>query len=492
ATALGSTFAYGGSFGENLLNAGMNAGFDKLGEGFAGHIGKQKLDGALSEFQGELAHGAVGCGLGMVRTASSKGCAAGAAGAVTAHLTAGAIDRQTGYTMSDQDLKFWSGVAGGVASAATGDGRQAQANYGLGTALGESAVGNNYLTGRSVKAALDLVERNCKTNCDSLLRSIETSSARKGADLEQRCQVHPEKCSGEIKDTAEGLRELYSDRAAKVFADRPEVLAGLQRQQVRDLGRAIEGLDYASENAESLERVRTTVSALAVGAGGGALLGLAARALVLACASGVGSASCVAASTELAVGAMETAGGVPTVGLTAASAAGVAQRLAQTANRSSDLTQVVHEARSIRAEIEVLTSHDLGPKENLARVLHRVELGKDPAKGGKFVVDEAITGARIEQQMGLKLKRDPSGDGDWISSRGEVLDGASPPPGKYFSDKSFAQWQSSIRSHLNKQGVDVIVVDPVQRGLSASQIEAVKSYIGGLSEAEQSRILILE
>ncbi|WP_353400632.1 hypothetical protein, partial [Hydrogenophaga sp. 5NK40-0174] len=62
ATALGSTVAYGGSFGENLLNAGMASGFDKLGEGFAGHIGDQHSANLLTDGQRDLAHAALGCG----------------------------------------------------------------------------------------------------------------------------------------------------------------------------------------------------------------------------------------------------------------------------------------------------------------------------------------------------------------------------------------------------------------------------------------------
>ncbi|WP_353400605.1 DNA/RNA non-specific endonuclease, partial [Hydrogenophaga sp. 5NK40-0174] len=156
--------AYGGSFGENLLNAGMNAGFDKLGEGFAGHIGDQHSANLLTDGQRDLAHAALGCGLGMVRSGNGKGCAAGAAGAVVAHSLAEDVKSELkdedstlssifkavpGKTINENTV-FITGlagsVAGGVDGALAGDTtRDLQANMNMGQITGSNAVANNYL-----------------------------------------------------------------------------------------------------------------------------------------------------------------------------------------------------------------------------------------------------------------------------------------------------------------------------------------------------------
>ena len=136
-------------------------------------------------------------------------------------------------------------------------------------------------------------------------------------------------------------------------------------------------------------------------------------------------------------------------------------------------------------------------RNDLYSVLHQLQLGADPAKGQlgrwKFSLDEVLTGTRLEQQLGVKLQRyGGRGEGDWRTLSGKVLDAASPPPSHYFNDRSFIQWQESIRSHLNKQGVDTIVVDPVQRGLNPIQTKQVVDFINTLLKNQRDRIIILK
>ena len=64
--------------------------------------------------------------------------------------------------------------------------------------------------------------------------------------------------------------------------------------------------------------------------------------------------------------------------------------------------------------------------------------------------------------------------------------------GPYFNDIIFIQWQESIRSHLNKQGIDTIVVDPVQRGLNPIQTKQVVDSINTLPKNQRDRIIILK
>ena len=64
-------------------------------------------------------------------------------------------------------------------------------------------------------------------------------------------------------------------------------------------------------------------------------------------------------------------------------------------------------------------------REDLTRLMHQIELGKDPALGTggsgmrAFRVDEAITGSRIENSIGRKLQRVPNDKdpGDWYDPK---------------------------------------------------------------------------
>ncbi|CAN7585652.1 hemagglutinin repeat-containing protein [Polaromonas sp. LjRoot131] len=127
-------------------------------------------------------------------------------------------------------------------------------------------------------------------------------------------------------------------------------------------------------------------------------------------------------------------------------------------------------------------------KQDVAYVLHQIELGIDPAKG-KYIVDEAITGIRLEGVLGARLERDLSGNGDWRAKSGVLYDAASPPPTAFFNDASFSSWKSSMQRHFLKEGV--VVVDVVQRGLTQQQVALVLDYVKALPSSQQSRVLVL-
>lgn len=111
------------------------------------------------------------------------------------------------------------------------------------------------------------------------------------------------------------------------------------------------------------------------------------------------------------------------------------------------------------------------------------ELGTDP--GGKFRQGEADAADRLQQRVG-RLRRDPSGDGDWIDVNGRVYDAVGPVPDSKFFDA--ASFDSQIDKHLLKQGVDEIVVDVAN--LTPAQKAQVQAHINGLSPADQARISI--
>ncbi len=107
-----------------------------------------------------------------------------------------------------------------------------------------------------------------------------------------------------------------------------------------------------------------------------------------------------------------------------------------------------------------------------------LDLGRDPASGGKLKVHEVECATKLEGRVG-KLTRDPSGKGDWIDASGRVYDGIGPvKPG--FQHK-IDDYIDSIRRHLaseNKMTVQEFVVDV--RRLTSAEVAQVERAVGGL------------
>jgi hypothetical protein len=122
-------------------------------------------------------------------------------------------------------------------------------------------------------------------------------------------------------------------------------------------------------------------------------------------------------------------------------------------------------------------------RRRLANVIHQRELGLDPAKK-VFSPEEAATGTRLEQILGQKINRDPSGASDWIGRGGRTYDAVGPVPVEHFNVESF---KKSIDGHLLKQGLDRVVVD--MTGMPTRQTVPVAEYIATLSPAARARIL---
>jgi hypothetical protein len=147
--AVSSTILGGGSFADNLRTAAIGsvttAIADGIGKEFAGAIKEADL-GAVGT---EVAHGALGCVTGMIRSQSGSGCAAGAAGAVAGHVSAPLFEAAGltvyGYS-ADKTTSFFSSTLGGAVAAAVGKDDKVQSNFGVGQAAGANAVDNNYLT----------------------------------------------------------------------------------------------------------------------------------------------------------------------------------------------------------------------------------------------------------------------------------------------------------------------------------------------------------
>ena len=107
-----------------------------------------------------------------------------------------------------------------------------------------------------------------------------------------------------------------------------------------------------------------------------------------------------------------------------------------------------------------------------------IDLGRDPASGGKLRMHEVECATKLEARVG-KLTRDPSGKGDWIDAGGKVYDGIGPV--KERVPYKIDDFIDSIRRHLaseNKLTVQEFVVDV--RRLSADEVAQVERVVDSL------------
>jgi hypothetical protein len=116
-------------------------------------------------------------------------------------------------------------------------------------------------------------------------------------------------------------------------------------------------------------------------------------------------------------------------------------------------------------------SGDGGDDAEQAR-LH--ELGEDPG-AKRFRQGEMETAQRVEQQLGIRLRRDPSGDADWLDSNGVTYDAVGNFDGRYFD----GQWPSLRRAILNHLGKANYVPVDVSR-FTPAQIAQVRQFIQNL------------
>ncbi|MFD6693428.1 WXG100-like domain-containing protein [Micromonospora aurantiaca (nom. illeg.)] len=100
------------------------------------------------------------------------------------------------------------------------------------------------------------------------------------------------------------------------------------------------------------------------------------------------------------------------------------------------------------------------------------DLGMDPATG-RFRPAEAETAVRVEEHLGVRLRRAPSdSSADWVDEAGRTYDAVGNFPGQYF-DRQWPQLQYQIERHLEK--ADLVPVD-VSR-FSAQQTAMVEQFI---------------
>ncbi|MDZ7919265.1 DUF637 domain-containing protein, partial [Rhodoferax sp.] len=294
-----------------------------------------------------LAHALLGCVSGAATAGNGSGCTPGAAGALVGELAAQWYD-PTGDKTDAEVLDFVK-VVSATAGALTGDGSAQSVN--IASATGVNAVQNNFLETRDIKNAVDKLKA-CTVGCDALLRVLVGQGAQRNVGgVQSTCKANPEACTTQVQGMAAALKELQNPevRAALGGATTDRLI----QRQVSDLGRAVESLQWGAEHLKSSQLV--VKAALAVGAtavGAGVLLNVG-RAVAAACGSSGGAAACSGLLTDLSISAAEAASGVPTLGLSAPTAAIAAARLKAVVAQTTDPAVIAKELQVVLAEAKV-------------------------------------------------------------------------------------------------------------------------------------------
>ena len=245
-----------------------------------------------------------------------------------------------------------------------------------------------------------------------------------------------------MQDIGKALGELQKPETRALLGDK--TTDALIARQVSDLGKAVEALQWgANHDASSRLIMQTAMTVGATALGGGVMLSVG-RALMAACAGGPLAPGCVAATTELAVGATSEYTGVSTVGMTATGSTAIASRLANAASSTNDVAAVVREARLVQIETAVAReSAQLASGQNPTRFMAvDIPASLPPPEAGWGYAPELVKGAKTDaaafaHMTGYQGEVRMAAD---AANRGEVV----------------VSWGGSVGTH----GADVISVNP--------------------------------
>jgi filamentous hemagglutinin len=243
-----------------------------------------------------------------------------------------------------------------------------------------------------------------------------------------------------LRSISDGLSELQSPESQQVFASNPQLLDRLISRQINDLDNAIQGIDFALQNRESLEAIRAVATVATLGTGA-TLLG---RVLISACAAN--PSGCTTFANEATVAVAEAATGVPYSGVAVpvVGATALGARLADLASTTTDVAAVVREVRLVQMEAVVASeAAQLASGQPLTRYMG-VDIPANlpaPVAGWQYAPD-LVSGARTEpaafaHMTGFQGEVRVAAD---AANRGEVV----------------VQWGDRVGTH----GADVISVNP--------------------------------
>jgi hypothetical protein len=273
-----------------------------------------------------------------------------------------------------------------VHPALAGDKNALEGNFGLGQSAGQNAVENNYLTTRDLERALDSLKQ-CTQGCEVIRKSLLRNEQQGGeqqtlGNLQDTCRANPQACASQVQDIGRALTELQKPETLALLGQRN--VNALIARQVTDLGQAVEALQWGAANEPTSRLMMQTALVVGTTAVGGGVMLSVGRALMTACAGGPLAPGCVAATTELALGATSEYTGVSTVGMTAAGTTAMASRLAKSASSATDVAQVVRQAQLELAAARAGANGGVNP----------TLLNELTANGVKFTPENVIATAR--------------------------------------------------------------------------------------------------
>ncbi|MDZ7938041.1 MAG: DUF637 domain-containing protein [Rhodoferax sp.] len=324
-----------------------------------------------------LAHALLGCVSGAATAGNSSGCTPGAAGALVGELAAKWYDPTGNKT--DAEVLAFVRVVSATAGALTGDGSAQSVN--TAAATGVNAVQNNFLETRDIKYAVDKL-KTCTVGCDALRRVLVGEGAQRNVGgVQSTCKANPQACTSQVQEIAAALKDLQNPEIRTVLGE--ATTDRLIQRQVSDLGRAVDSLQWGSDHLKSSQLVVKAALVVGATAVGAPLLVSIARTFVAACGSGVTTPACSALSTEMGIAASEAISGIPTLGLSAPTAALAASRL-KAVIPTNDTAAIAKEMQVLLAEF----------KAEQVAVNQTVKVG---ANGGARIESLAANDVRFSQ-----------------------------------------------------------------------------------------------
>jgi len=163
----------------------------------------------------------------------------------------------------------------------------------------------------------------------------------------------------------------------------------------------------------------------------------------------------------------------------------VAGEEAATAQTTAEIQQAVTDLTA--EEGQPVTAASL--QAQLAELMRRRTLGMDPDHGDEFNRPEMETALLTEALRGVRLRRAPDGGVEWFDQANNSYDAMFSDLAAQYFDRQWqlGKLQTSILDHVRK--ADFVPFDV--RHLTADQVATLKSYVAGLTPAQQAKIFFI-
>lgn len=158
---------------------------------------------------------------------------------------------------------------------------------------------------------------------------------------------------------------------------------------------------------------------------------------------------------------------------------------AATAQTTAEIQQAITDLTTEEGQPVTATSLQAQPAE----LMRRRTLGMDPDHGDEFNRPEMETALLTEALRGVRLRRAPDGGVEWFDQANNSYDAMFSDLAAQYFDRQWqlGKLQTSIMDHVRK--ADFVPFDV--RHLTADQVATLKSYVAGLTPAQQAKIFFV-